>query len=187
MPQIDQLPQIFGSQLFWLLVVFGVVFFGVALGMLPRIQSVAAERERNIAEDQELAELARAAAETLEADWRARVDQARAEANRMANAAKQASIREGEARVREAVDGIDQRTDLAIQRIRDAVAAAREEMDLVATDAAREIVERLVGIKVDRQDAAEAVAAELNDRSEPLNARLAGQTDTLQRRQGSRA
>jgi F-type H+-transporting ATPase subunit b len=159
MPQIDQLPQIFGSQLFWLLLVFGIIFFGVARAMLPRVQSVVSAREQSIARDQELAEAAHAAAEKTEAAWRERMDVARAEARRIDQEAKQASARANEARVKSAVEGIDRRTDLAVQRIRDAVAAARDEMDAFAADAASEIVERLVGIKVDRKGAAAAVAA----------------------------
>jgi F-type H+-transporting ATPase subunit b len=159
MPQINQLPLIFGSQLFWLLLVFGIIFFGVARAMLPRIQSVVSAREQSIAKDQELAEAAHAAAEETEAAWRERMDAARNEARRIDQEAKQASARATEARVQSAVEDIDRRTDLAVQRIRDAVAAARDEMDLVAADAASEIVERLVGIKVDRKGAAAAVAA----------------------------
>ena len=167
MPQIDQLSQIFGSQLFWLLLVFGIIFFGVARAMLPRIQSVVSAREQSIAKDQQLAEAARAAAEETEAAWRERMDAARADARRIDHEAKQASARTNEARVKLAVEGIDRRTDLAVQRIRDAVAEAREEMDIVAADAAREIVERLVGLKVDRKGAAAAVAA-LPRRAAPL-------------------
>jgi len=170
MPQINQLSQIFGSQLFWLLLVFGIIFFGVARAMLPKIQSVVSEREQSIAKDQELAEAARAAAEETEAAWRERMDAARAEARRIDQEAKQASARANEARVKLAVEGINRRTDLAIQNIRNAVAAARDEMDIVAADSAREIVERLVGIKVDRKGAAAAVAALPPTPSSLLNA-----------------
>ena len=35
MPQIEQLPFIFFSQLFWLAVVFGIIFFVIGRGMVP--------------------------------------------------------------------------------------------------------------------------------------------------------
>ena len=78
MPQISQLPVIFFSQLFWLLVVFGVIFFGIGRGMLPKIQSTVDAREKKIAEDLSQAQAARAGAEETEAAWRARMDAARA-------------------------------------------------------------------------------------------------------------
>jgi F-type H+-transporting ATPase subunit b len=59
MPQITQLPFIIFSQLFWLAIVFGIIFFGIGRGMLPKIQSTVDARERKIAEDLERAQAER--------------------------------------------------------------------------------------------------------------------------------
>ena len=80
MPQIDQLPYIFSSQLFWLVVIFGIILFGIAGTMLPKIQSVVDERTLSIAKDLELATAARADAEEAEAQWQTRLETARIEA-----------------------------------------------------------------------------------------------------------
>jgi len=106
MPQITQLPFIFASQLFWLAVVFGLIFFVVGRGMLPKIQSTVDAREKKIADDLARAQAARAAAEDTEAAWRARMDAARADAGRIAQEAKQDSARKTEAKVRKAADKI---------------------------------------------------------------------------------
>src|SRR6478672_7395019 len=84
MPQITQLPLIFFSQLFWLLLVFGIIFFGIGRGILPKIQSTVDAREKKIAGDLEQAQAARAAADETEAAWRARMEAARAEAETVA-------------------------------------------------------------------------------------------------------
>ncbi len=84
MPQIEQLPFIFFSQLFWLLVVFGIIFFVIGRGMLPKIQGTVELRDKKIADDLERAQAARAEAEATEAEWRARMDAARGEAARLA-------------------------------------------------------------------------------------------------------
>src|SRR3954462_6352367 len=104
MPQIEQLPYIFFSQLFWLLLVFGIIFFGIGRGMLPKIQSTVDAREKKIADDLERAQAARAAADETEAAWRARMDTARAEAGRLAQDAKQKSAQETEKKVKAAAD-----------------------------------------------------------------------------------
>jgi len=83
MPQIEQLPYIFYSQLFWLLLVFGFIFFVIGRGMLPKIQSTIDAREQKIGDDLERARAARTAAEETEAAWRTRMDVARAEAARL--------------------------------------------------------------------------------------------------------
>ena len=45
MPQIAQLPDIFWSQLFWLAIVFGILFFVIGRGMLPKIQATVDARD----------------------------------------------------------------------------------------------------------------------------------------------
>jgi len=162
MPQLTQLPEIWWSQLFWLTVVFGIIFFAIGRGMLPKIQGTVDLRERQIAEDLENAQAARLAADEIEASWRARTDAARAEAAKMSNEAKQASAKDTDARVQAASQDLHAKVDLAEARIRKAVDAARSEIETVAAEAAREIVSRLTGKSVDQKEAAAAVKAAMN-------------------------
>ncbi len=162
MPQINQLPLIFWSQLFWLAVVFGIIFFVIGRGMLPKIQGTVELRDAKIAEDLERAQTARSEAEATEAEWRARMDTARAEAARLAQEAKQASAHETEAKIGAAADKINAKVESAEARIRDAVQSARAEIEAVAAEVTQEMVVRLTGIQVDRAEAANAVKAELH-------------------------
>jgi F-type H+-transporting ATPase subunit b len=162
MPQITQLPLIFASQLFWLAVVFGLIFFGIGRGMLPKIQSTVDEREKKIGADLERAQAARAEADATEAEWRARMDAARGDAARLAQEAKQESAKATEAKVRKAAEKIQSKVESAEARILEAVQAARLEIAVVAAEATQDMVGRLTGIKVDKTDAARAVKAELN-------------------------
>jgi F-type H+-transporting ATPase subunit b len=162
MPQITQLPFILWSQLFWVAVIFGFIFFVIGRGMLPKIQGTVELRDRKIAEDLERAQAARAGADATEAEWRARMDAARADAARIAQEAKQASALQTEAKVKAAADKINAKVESAEARIRDAVVSARAEIENVAADATREMVKRLTGVKVDSKEAAAAVKAELH-------------------------
>ena len=120
MPQIEQLPLIFTSQLFWLAVVFGILFFGIGRGMLPKIQSTVEARETRIADDLKRAEAARAEAEQTEAKWRERMDAARAEAAKLSQEAKQAAARDTEAKVKKAADMINSKVESAETKLREA-------------------------------------------------------------------
>ena len=162
MPQLNQLPEIWWSQLFWLTVVFGVIFVVIGLGMLPKIQSTVDDREKKIAGDLEAAQTARLAADETEAAWRERMDAARAEAAKVASEAKQKSAKETEARVRAASDEINVKVDAAEAKIRKSVQSARSEIEAVVAEAAGEMVARLTGRSVDPKKAAEAVKAEMN-------------------------
>ena len=162
MPQINQLAEIFFSQLFWLLVVFGIIYFGIARGMVPKIQSAVDLREKKIAEDLAAAQAARAAAEETEAAYRERMDESRAEAAKLTREARQASARETEEKVRAAAEKIAKKVSSAEAKIRSAAEAARAEVETVAVDVTQEMVARLTGIKIARDEAAAAVKAEFH-------------------------
>ena len=162
MPQIAQLSEIFFSQLFWLLVVFGTVFFVVGRGMVPKIQSVVENRERKIAEDLERAQAARDAAEATESEYRERIEASRAEAMKLALAAKQDGAREAEQRSQAVDADIAKTIDKAEAKIRKSVEKAMAEIDTVAAEAAREMVVKLTGKDVREDEARQTVEAVTN-------------------------
>lgn len=162
MPQINQLSEIFASQLFWLAVVFGITYFVIGRVMVPKIRSTVDAREARIAADLQHAQAARAEADRTEAEWRERMDAARIEAARIAQAAKQASTTETEAKVNAAADKISLKIDAAQEKIRNALVAAQSEIEVVAAEATQDMVRRLTGAEIDKKDATSAVKAELN-------------------------
>ncbi len=162
MPQLNQLSEVLFSQLFWLAIGLGFIFFVIARGMVPKIQATVDARDKKVADDLEAAQAARAAADETEAAWRERMDAARADAARIANGAKQESARETEAKVRKAADKINLKVETAEAKIRDALESARGEIEAVAAEATQDMVKRLTGISLDKKAAADAVKAELN-------------------------
>ena len=162
MPQLNQLSEVLFSQLFWLAIGLGFIFFVIARGMVPKIQATVDARDKKVADDLEAAQAARAAADETEAAWRERMDAARADAARIANEAKQASARETEDKVRKAADKINLKVEAAEAKIRDALESARGEIEAVAAEATQDMVKRLTGISLDKKAAADAVKAELN-------------------------
>jgi F-type H+-transporting ATPase subunit b len=157
MPQINQLADAAYSQFFWLLLVLALLYFGIGRMMLPKIQSTVEARDQRIAGDLAAAQDARSAADATEAAYRARMDESRAEALKVAQAAKVSSAKATEARVRSAGEEIGARVEAAEARIRTAADAAMTEIESVAAEAAREMVERLAGLSVGSDEAARAV------------------------------
>ena len=142
MPQLSQLSQVYLSQFLWLAVALAFIFFVIARGMVPKIQATVDAREQRIAGDLEAAQKARVAADETEADWRARMDAARADAARIAQEAKQASARDTEGKVKAAADKLNAKLEKAEAKIRAAREGARLEIEAVASEAAREMVMR---------------------------------------------
>jgi F-type H+-transporting ATPase subunit b len=159
MPQIVQLPDIFWSQLFWLLLVFGIIYFVIGRGMVPKIQSVVQSREDRIAADLAAAQKAREDAETLEEGYRQQMDASRLEAMKLAGEAKQAAAKDAEARLKKVDDQVGAKVAEAEQRIRTSVSAAMAEIETVAAEAAQELVGKLTGASVSSAEAKQAVKA----------------------------
>ena len=97
MPQIEQIAATLSSQVFWLLVFFGLTFLVVGLGMVPKIMGTVDLRDKQIADDLAAAQAARDAADSEEEAWRKRENDNRAAAQDViakakAKAAKASSI-----------------------------------------------------------------------------------------------
>ena len=159
MPQINQLPDIFFSQLFWLLVVFGIIYFWIGRGMVPKIQSVVEDRDRKIADDLAAAQRAREQAEAAEEAYRERIDASRSEALKVAQEAKHQAALDTEKRLKTIDAKIGKRVAEAEEKIRAAADAARRELEPVAAEAASELVAKLTGQKIAARDAEPAVKA----------------------------
>lgn len=162
MPQLTQLPEIFWSQLFWLAVVFGVIFFVIGRGMVPKIQSTVDQRDRKVADDLAAAERARVEADASEEAFRLRMDESRAEAMKTTSAAKAEGAKATEKKVAKADAAIQAKLAKAEEQIRASREKALVEIETVAAELTQDLTSRLAGIKVDKKDAADAVKAELN-------------------------
>ena len=162
MPQIEQLSQIFYSQLFWLLLVFGIIYFWIGRGMVPKIQSVVEDRDRKIAGDLAAAQSAREQAEAAEEAYRERIDASRGEAMKVTQEAKTQAALDTEKRLKVIDEQIGTRVAEAETRIRAAAEAARRELEPVAAEAASELVTKLTGQNISAQDAEPTVKAVLH-------------------------
>jgi len=157
MPQIAQLGETYASQIFWMLLVFGFIFFVVGRGMVPKVMQTVSLRDQQIADDLAAAAAARAQADEEEEAWRKRENANRAKAQEIIAEAKAAAARSTEARLAETNARLDSQVSEAEGRIAAARAGALDEIEQVAAEAANDIVERLARVKVDSEAARAAV------------------------------
>jgi F-type H+-transporting ATPase subunit b len=161
MPQIAQIAATYASQIFWLLITFGLIYFVIGKGMLPKIEATVDARDKKIADDLAAAQAARSKADDTEAKYRAKMDEARAAAMKTAADAKAASTADSEKRVKAADAKLAEKAAAADAALKTAQARAIAEIESVAVDAAQEIVAKVSGITVDKTAAKSAVKAAL--------------------------
>ncbi|QNE04345.1 ATPase [Croceicoccus marinus] len=161
MPQISQLAATYASQVFWLLIFFGLTYFVIGRGMVPKVMDTVAMRDKQIADDLSSAEAARRAADEQEEAWRVRENENRARAQELIAEAKAKAAAETEARLGRAQTGIDATLEAAEARIAEAREKAAAEIEGIAAEATQSIVARVAGLTVDDTTARSAVRKEL--------------------------
>ena len=161
MPQIAQLAETFSSQIFWLLVFFGITFFVVGRGMVPRVMDTMDKRAKQIADDISAAQAARDQADKEEEAWRTRENENRARAQALIAEAKAEAAAKSEKKIAAAQKRLDKKLDEADAELATARKDAMAEIESVATDAAQDIVARIAGIKVTKPVASKAVKESL--------------------------
>ena len=159
MPQISQLAATYSSQVFWMLVIFGAVFFLVGRGMAPRVIETMEGRDQKIAADLAAAEAARRAADAEDEAWRTQANKQRGEAQALIAAAKAEAAKAAEVRLGAAGGEAEARVAEAEARIAAAREGALAEIETVAADAAADIAARVAGLTV----AADAARAAVKD------------------------
>ena len=157
LPQMN--PEWFASQLFWLVLTFGFLLIVMSRLALPRIGGVIETRRARIVGDLESAEQARKSAAAALKGYEASLAGARSRALALADEGRKAVVTEVE-RVKAATEAAAQKT-MAEAEARIAVTreAASRNVRSVASEAAADIVERLIGERVSPDEAARAVEA----------------------------
>ncbi len=157
MPQIAQLAETWSSQVFWLLIFFGITFFVIGRGMVPKVMETVAVRDKQIGDDLAAAQAARNAADEREEAWRVRENENRAAAQAIVAKAKDAAAAKSETKLKAAQTRLDKKLVEAEQRIAEARTSALAEIEGVAAEATQDIVQRLAGVKVGKPAAEAAV------------------------------
>lgn len=163
MPQFDQILATYSSQIFWMLIVFGLIFFTVGYGMLPKIEANVDARDRKIAADLAAAQKARDEADGLSSGTDAELTTARAAAQAKAAEAKTKASKDTEARMAKAKADVDAKLAAAEMDLSKAKAKAMDSIESLAAEAAADIVAKVSGAAVTKPQAASAVKAALSN------------------------
>ena len=147
------------SQLFWLVVIFGVGYIFMARVVTPRIGSVLEERRSRLDDDLNRARDASAEAAQTRADYEASLDAARNDAAEFArNAAADAAAKSEKEGAKAA-----KKMATKIAAAETKLAAARSEAEgnivAVAAEAAMDAAQHLAGVKATKAQAEKAVKA----------------------------
>lgn len=143
LPQFDF--STWGSQIFWLILVFAALYFILATFILPRIGQNIADRTDRISDDLDQAANFQAQAEEAEKAYTNILADARAKAMNVSESTRK-SVEEDISKEVEAAEALAEReAEVAEQRIRKAKTEALASVEAVAEDAAADVLKALTG------------------------------------------
>jgi len=147
------------SQLFWLVVVFGVGYIFMARVVTPRIGSVLEERRTRLDDDLTRAREASAEAAQTRADYEASLEEARAEAAEFARKAAAEAQSKADSAAAKAAKRMATKVGKAETKLAADRAEAESNITDVAAEAAIEAAAQIAGVKASKAQAAKAVKA----------------------------
>lgn len=159
LPQFD--PEWFTSQIFWLAISFGVLYFIFSKKTLPDISSVIENRKNHIDSDLETAEKLTAEADSVHDAYQAHLNKAQSDASEAIKSVEDQSKTKAE----NALDGFREKSDHdlkeAEKRIESSKAAAMDDMNQICVDAAAQAVQKIIGLNLDKSEI-QAVVKNMN-------------------------
>src|SRR5471032_1239933 len=154
-------PTTFASQLFWLVIAFVVLYVLMAKVALPRVGGIIENRQKRIADDLAGAASLKAESDAAIAAYEKALADARARAQAIANETRDKQAAAADA-TRKTLEGeLNVKLAEAEKSIAATKQAAMANVRAIAEDAARAIIERLIGSAPSDKAVAEAVATVL--------------------------
>ena len=147
----------FASQLFWLVLAFVLLYVLMAKVALPRVGSILQARRDAIAGDLGQAQTFRQQSEAALASYEKALADARNRAQTIANETREKQQAESDAARKTLEGGLNAKLAEAEKSIATAKTAAMANVRSIAEDAARAIVERLIGAAPSEKAVADAV------------------------------
>jgi len=149
----------FGSQLVWLAITFGGLYFLMSRVALPRVESILENRQSTISGDLDKANAMQRQAEEAGKAYEKTLADAKAKAQAMAqeNAAKLTAESDAKRKALEA--DLNAKLNAAEAQISDMKSRAMANVDAIATETAAAIVQHITGQAPDAAAVAKAVAA----------------------------
>lgn len=157
MPQLD--PTYFASQIFWLVVSFGIFYLLMARIALPRVGQLLQDRRDRVRNDRARAEAIHKEAEEALAAYEASLAKARADAQSITAEAAQEAADESSRRNEALGAKLGKEIADAESRIEEQREKAMTELRKAAREIAQDVVARLTGMEPDTRSVTGAVTA----------------------------
>ena len=159
MPQLN--PEFWVSQIFWLVLTFGLLYVILSKLILPKISNNLESRKSQILENIEAAEKQRENSEEKLKEYEIIVSKSKLEAKSIFNQAREKALKDISAKKEVLEKQIDDEIGKAEQEIKVLRSGATEKINKIAIETSSELIQKLIGAEVNNS----SISAIVNDLS----------------------
>ena len=162
MPQLN--PEFWISQIFWLILTFGIMYLVLSKLILPKISGNLESRKSQILENIEAAEKQRENSEEKLKEYEEIVSKSKMEAKSIFNQAREKALKDISAKKEVLDKQIDEEISKAEQEIKELQSGAAEKINKIAIETSSELIQKLIGADVNNSSIS-AIVDDLSKRS----------------------
>lgn len=162
-PEVGGFPplesEFFASQILWLAITFGLLYWIMSKTLVPRLAGIVEGRQDRIALDLDAASRMRSDADEAQAAYEQDLAEARQRSQAIAQDARDSARADADAERKRNEAELDEKLQAAQTRIADIKSKALADVDAIAEETAEAIVAELTTLQVSREEIANAVRA----------------------------
>ena len=162
MPQLN--PEFWVSQIFWLIITFGILYVVLSKLILPKISANLETRKSQILENIEAAEKQRENSEEKLKEYEEIVSKSKMEAKNIFNQAREKALKDISAKKDVLDKQIDDEIGKAEQEIKELQKSAPDKINKIAIETSSELIQKLIGAEVNNSSIS-AIVDDLSRRS----------------------
>jgi F-type H+-transporting ATPase subunit b len=162
MPQLN--PEFWISQIFWLILTFGILYVVLSKLILPKISSNLESRKSQILENIEAAEKQREDSEAKLKEYEVIISKSKLEAKNIFNQSREKVLRDINSKKDLLNKQIDEEVAKAEQEINTLRKSAPDKINLIAIETSSELIQKLIGTEVNNSSIS-AIVDDLSKRN----------------------
>lgn len=150
MPQLD--PEFWVSQIFWLVITFGVLFVMLSKFILPKISNNLESRKSQIMENIETAEKQRLQCDKNNEEYLKLINDSKIEAKNIINDAKKKLLDEISNKRKILEKELDEEIKITEKEIKDIKINSNAKINQIATDTSSELLKQILGTEINKSN-----------------------------------
>ena len=155
MPQLN--PEFWFSQIFWLIITFGILFITLSKLILPKISETLEVRKSQISENIEAAEKEREESENKIKEYEKIILDSKAEAKNYFNKAREKILKDIDKKKEILESEINEEINKAEIEISEFVSNSPEKINKIAAETSSDLIKQLIGVEVNNSSIAAIV------------------------------